>query len=111
MTPCVTGSLASSAPVFDAFALRVEYDRVQSDVRVSATVDEAVAVALGGVTDLPPVIAQAVMAGAGFEPAKAEPTRLQRVPFDRSGTPPGGRQFRAYPDASEASRVGARPRG
>ena len=29
------------------------------------------------------------MAGAGFEPAKAEPTRLQRVPFDRSGTPPG----------------------
>lgn len=30
------------------------------------------------------------MAGAGFEPAKAEPTRLQRVPFDRSGTPPGG---------------------
>jgi hypothetical protein len=31
------------------------------------------------------------MAGAGFEPAKAEPTRLQRVPFDRSGTPPGVR--------------------
>jgi hypothetical protein len=31
----------------------------------------------------------ATMAGAGFEPAKAEPTRLQRVPFDRSGTPPG----------------------
>ena len=29
------------------------------------------------------------MAGAGFEPAKAEPTRLQRVPFDRFGTPPG----------------------
>src|SRR6266516_5535015 len=29
-----------------------------------------------------------LMAGAGFEPAKAEPTRLQRVPFDRSGTPP-----------------------
>jgi hypothetical protein len=28
------------------------------------------------------------VAGAGFEPAKAEPTRLQRVPFDRSGTPP-----------------------
>ena len=30
------------------------------------------------------------MAGAGFEPAKAEPQRLQRCPFDRSGTPPGG---------------------
>jgi hypothetical protein len=29
------------------------------------------------------------MAGEGFEPSKAEPTRLQRVPFDRSGTPPG----------------------
>ena len=29
------------------------------------------------------------MAGAGFEPAKAEPQRLQRCPFDRSGTPPG----------------------
>ena len=37
------------------------------------------------------------MAGAGFEPAKAEPTRLQRVPFDRSGTPPGAvQEFRAY---------------
>ncbi len=32
------------------------------------------------------------VAGAGFEPAKAEPTRLQRVPFDRSGTPPGAGQ-------------------
>ncbi len=28
------------------------------------------------------------MEGAGFEPAKAEPTDLQSVPFDRSGTPP-----------------------
>src|SRR3954453_23418533 len=28
------------------------------------------------------------MAGAGFEPAKAKPTGLQPVPFDRSGTPP-----------------------
>ncbi len=31
--------------------------------------------------------------GAGFEPAKAEPTGLQPVPFDRSGIPPGGAQF------------------
>ena len=30
------------------------------------------------------------VAGAGFEPAKAEPTDLQSVPFDRSGIPPGG---------------------
>gem|GEM_PF-5204637 len=29
------------------------------------------------------------MAGAGFEPAKAEPCGLQPHPFDRSGTPPG----------------------
>src|SRR5207244_12186626 len=35
--------------------------------------------------DDPPL---APMAGAGFEPAKAEPRRLQRRPFDRSGTPP-----------------------
>jgi hypothetical protein len=27
--------------------------------------------------------------GEGFEPSKAEPTDLQSVPFDRSGTPPG----------------------
>ena len=26
--------------------------------------------------------------GEGFEPSKAEPTDLQSVPFDRSGTPP-----------------------
>ena len=29
------------------------------------------------------------MAGPGFEPGKAEPMRLQRIPFDRSGIPPG----------------------
>src|SRR5690349_3297651 len=29
-----------------------------------------------------------LMAGAGFEPAKAEPRDLQSRPFDRSGTPP-----------------------
>ena len=28
------------------------------------------------------------MEGAGFEPAKAEPSDLQSDPFDRSGTPP-----------------------
>jgi hypothetical protein len=32
----------------------------------------------------------AQVAGGGFEPPKAEPMRLQRIPFDRSGTPPGG---------------------
>ena len=28
--------------------------------------------------------------GAGFEPAKAEPSDLQSDPFGRSGTPPQG---------------------
>ena len=32
--------------------------------------------------------AQQKVGGAGFEPAKAEPTDLQSVPFDRFGTPP-----------------------
>src|SRR6202030_3768521 len=32
------------------------------------------------------------MAGAGFEPAKAEPIGLQPIPFDRFGTPPSGTQ-------------------
>src|SRR5207248_10431627 len=32
---------------------------------------------------------EARVAGAGFEPAKAEPYGLQPHPFDRSGTPPG----------------------
>src|SRR5450755_2071277 len=41
------------------------------------------------------------MAGAGFEPAKAEPTDLQSVPFDRSGTPPRGAESSVgAPDAS-----------
>ena len=29
--------------------------------------------------------------GEGFEPSKAEPTDLQSAPFDRSGTPPTGK--------------------
>jgi hypothetical protein len=36
------------------------------------------------------------MAGEGFEPSKAEPTDLQSVPFDRSGIPPSGEQFRTW---------------
>src|SRR4051812_44028804 len=39
--------------------------------------------------------AEVSMVGAGFEPAKAEPTGLQPVPFDRSGTPPGTGEFSA----------------
>ncbi len=40
-------------------------------------------------TTAPPQTRQAdKMGGAGFEPAKAEPTDLQSVPFDRFGIPP-----------------------
>ena len=35
-----------------------------------------------------PVWLRQEVGGAGFEPAKAEPTDLQSVPFDRFGTPP-----------------------
>lgn len=34
---------------------------------------------------------QNMVEGEGFEPSKAEPTDLQSVPFDRSGTPPTGK--------------------
>ena len=44
------------------------------------------------------------MVGAGFEPAKAEPTGLQPVPFDRSGIPPGGGQFSAVGPSSMRGR-------
>ena len=44
------------------------------------------------------------MAGAGFEPAKAEPRRLQRLPFDRSGTPPGRPQDSDQPRAENRGR-------
>src|SRR5258708_6338730 len=44
------------------------------------------------------------MAGAGFEPAKAEPHDLQSCPFDRSGTPPGPSSI-----AIEASTSAQRP--
>jgi hypothetical protein len=38
--------------VFDAFALRVEYDRVEGRARISASVDDAVAEALIGAQEL-----------------------------------------------------------
>src|ERR1700760_2767840 len=37
----------------------------------------------------------AEVAGPGFDPGKAEPMRLQRIPFDRWGIPPGA------PESSE----------
>ncbi len=38
--------------------------------------------------------------GAGFEPAKAEPSDLQSDPFDRSGTPPKTVSHKKYADAT-----------
>ena len=35
--------------------------------------------------------------GAGFEPAKAEPSDLQSDPFGRSGTPPHGFYYCIWP--------------
>ena len=35
-----------------------------------------------------PGLDRRLVEGEGFEPSKAEPTDLQSVPFDRSGTPP-----------------------
>ncbi len=72
--PDLTDALRDAEPgiqraVFDAFALRVEYDRVQSNVRISATVDEAVADALGGVTELPPAICTGGHGGGPTRPS------------------------------------------
>lgn len=58
--PDLSDALRAAEPaiqraVFDAFALRVECDRIEGNVKISATVDEAVATALAGVTDLPSV--------------------------------------------------------
>src|SRR6266540_1690008 len=49
------------------------------------------------------------MAGEGFEPSKAVPTRLQRVPFDRSGTPPGGASVAIRPRESRSAGAPTRP--
>ena len=46
--------------------------------------------------------------GAGFEPAKAEPTGLQPVPFDRSGIPPGNAaSVAANPRPIQSARIPA----
>ena len=39
---------------------------------------------------------QLIMGGAGFEPAKAEPSDLQSDPFDRFGNPPRHRSLTAF---------------
>ena len=49
---------------------------------------------------------QQKVGGAGFEPAKAEPTDLQSVPFDRFGTPPcllSSSAFDFYKSVSQTS--------
>jgi hypothetical protein len=62
--------------VFDAFALRVEYDRVHSNVRISATVDEAVATALGGVTELPLVFCTSGHGGGRIRTSEGRAVRF-----------------------------------
>jgi hypothetical protein len=58
--------------VFDAFGLRVIYDKFNRRIEVSATITEAIAAALENAEDLPEEVSsvtQRDIAGAGFEPA------------------------------------------
>ncbi len=58
--------------VFEAFQLRIAYDKLERRITISATVSEAVAEAFHNAKDLPQElhrVAQRDIAGAGFEPA------------------------------------------
>ena len=58
--------------VFEAFCLRIAYDKVGRRIEVSATISEAVAEALENERDLPKKVSSVALrdiAGAGFEPA------------------------------------------
>ena len=58
--------------VFEAFGLRVAYDKLERRIEISATISEAVAEALHNAEDLPQEVSrvsQRDIAGAGFEPA------------------------------------------
>jgi site-specific DNA recombinase len=58
--------------LFDAFELRIVYDKTQNRVQISATITEAVADTLQNAEDLPMEVLQVPqkdIAGAGFEPA------------------------------------------
>ena len=53
---------------------------------------EAVEIRLLDAALADPTLPAILVEGAGFEPAKAEPTDLQSAPFDRFGTPPQRKQ-------------------
>ena len=58
--------------IFDAFELRILYDKINRRIEISATVSDAVARTLQNANDLPQEVAnvtQTDIAGAGFEPA------------------------------------------
>ena len=58
--------------IFDAFELRIVYDKPGQLIEISATVSDAVAKTLGNANDLPKEVANVThkdIAGAGFEPA------------------------------------------
>jgi hypothetical protein len=58
--------------VFEAFDLKVVYDKIEGRIEISATVSEAIAEAFDNAKDLPEEVhrvAQKDIAGAGFEPA------------------------------------------
>ena len=58
--------------IFDAFELRILYDKINRRIEISATISEAVAHTLQNANDLPEEVANVThtdIAGAGFEPA------------------------------------------
>jgi DNA invertase Pin-like site-specific DNA recombinase len=58
--------------VFEAFGLKVAYDKIEHRIEISATITEAVAQALQKAEDLPEEVSSVArrdIAGAGFEPA------------------------------------------
>ena len=75
--PDLTQQLRDATPevkraLFDAFELRIVYDKTQNRVQISATITEAVAETLQNAKDLPKeafTVPQKDIAGAGFEPA------------------------------------------
>ncbi len=75
--PDLTRALQEAPPalkrqIFDAFELRIVYDKISRRIEISATISEAIATTLQNANDLPQEVANVThkdIAGAGFEPA------------------------------------------
>jgi hypothetical protein len=75
--PDLTQALHDAPPqikrqVFDAFGLKITYDKTSRRIEISATISHAIADALHNAKDLPtevPSVEPTDIAGAGFEPA------------------------------------------